>query len=124
MAHLVTHFEIQTKNPEKVQKFYKDLFDWKIKVVPNMNGYGMVDPVTPGKGIGFGIGGIMPGAPQMVSFYIEVDNPQAYLDKAVKLGGKVIMPAMTMPGPVTFGYFADPDGNVVGVHKGGPGSSD
>lgn len=38
MAHPVTHFEIQTKNPDKVQKFYKDLFDWKIQLVPNMNG--------------------------------------------------------------------------------------
>lgn len=59
----------------------------------------------------------MPGGPQMVTFYVDVDNPKAYLDKAVKLGGKVIMPSMTIPGMVTLGMFADPDGNVVRVAK-------
>jgi hypothetical protein len=117
MAHPVRHFEIQTRNPDKVQKFYKDLFDWKIQVFPNMNGYGMVDSGTPGQGIGFGIGGILPGAHQMVTFYIEVDNAQSYMEKAVKLGGKVIMPPMTMPGMGDYGLFADPDGNVIGVFK-------
>ena len=116
MAHPVTHFEIQTKNSEKIQKFYKDLFAWKIQVVPEMAGYGMVDTGAQGQGAGFGIGPIMPGGKQMVTFYVDVASPKAYMDKAVKLGGKVVIPPTSIPG-VTYGLFADPDGNVIGVAK-------
>jgi predicted enzyme related to lactoylglutathione lyase len=111
----VSHFEIQTENADKVQKFYRDLFDWKVQVLPEMGGYGLVDTGGQG-GIGGGIGPVPQGGRQMVTFYVDVDNPQAYMDKAVKLG-KVLVPPQTIPGMVTFGLFADPDGNVVGVAK-------
>ena len=113
MGSPVTHFEIQTKQPEKVQKFFKDLFDWNIQVVPP--GYGLVDTKA-GRGINGGIGGTN-GGPNRVTFYMEVDNPQTYLDEAQKLGGKIVMPVTTIPSMVTFALFSDPDGNVVGVVK-------
>jgi len=56
----------------------------------------------------------------MVTFYVAVDEPQKYLDKAVSLGGKVVMPVTEIPGAVTMAQFADPDGNVVGLIKDEP----
>ena len=115
MAHPITHIEIMTRSLDKVQKFYKDLFDWDIKVNPNMGGYGMVD--TGAKGVGFCIGTPMPGGMPMLTFYVDVDNCQTYMDKAVKLGGKVVVPPTVIPGMLTFALFADPEGNIVGVAK-------
>jgi predicted enzyme related to lactoylglutathione lyase len=47
----------------------------------------------------------------------EVDDPQTYLDKAEKMGGKTIVPVTEIPNMVTFALFADPEGHMVGVVK-------
>ena len=46
---------------------------------------------------------------------MAVSDPQAALDKAESLGGKTVLPVMTIPDMVTLGLFADIEGNVVGV---------
>jgi predicted enzyme related to lactoylglutathione lyase len=55
--------------------------------------------------------------PNQVTFYIEVDDPQAYLDRVEEAGGKTLVPVTELP-MVTFARFADPQGNVVGLMKG------
>jgi predicted enzyme related to lactoylglutathione lyase len=45
-----------------------------------------------------------------------VDDVQAYLDKAVSLGGKALLPVITIP-QGQFSWFADPDGNTIGLFK-------
>ena len=72
-----------------------------------------------GKGTGGGIGGSMDGQSSFVTVYVKVDDPQAYLDKAVSLGGKVLMPVMEIPGAATIAQFQDPSGNLVGLVKAG-----
>jgi hypothetical protein len=49
-------------------------------------------------------------------FYVEVDDVQAYLDKAASLGGKTIVPPVKIP-TGTFAWFSDLDGNTVGLLK-------
>jgi hypothetical protein len=41
-------------------------------------------------------------------FYIQVDDPQAYLDRIEQAGGKTVVPVTVIPGLVTFAQFADP----------------
>jgi hypothetical protein len=41
---------------------------------------------------------------------------QGYLDKAGKLGGKTLVPPVEIP-TGTFAWFADPDGNTIGLWK-------
>jgi predicted enzyme related to lactoylglutathione lyase len=41
---------------------------------------------------------------------------QVYLDKAGTLGGKTLVPPVEIP-TGTFAWFADPDGNTVGLWK-------
>ena len=48
-----------------------------------------------------------------------VDHTQAYLDKAVSLGGKVVMPVTEIPNMVTFAQFSDPEGHIIGITKAG-----
>jgi hypothetical protein len=69
---------------------------------------------------GHGIGGGISAAPEgdgHVTIYVEVEDPQAYLDKAVSLGGRVLMPVTEIPGMVTFAQIADPEGHMIGIVK-------
>jgi predicted enzyme related to lactoylglutathione lyase len=50
----------------------------------------------------------------MVTVFAGVQDVAATLERAVALGGRIVQPSTTVPG-VTFGLFADPQGNVVGV---------
>ena len=115
MAHPVVHFEIAGKDGKKLQEFYGKLFDWKIEVDPAMN-YGMVDTGGEG-GINGGIFQAPPEAPAYLTFYIQVDDLQAYLDKAISLGGSVMVPPTPIPNMGAFAMFHDPEGNLVGLFK-------
>jgi len=47
---------------------------------------------------------------------VTVDDVQAALDKANELGGKTVVPPVEIP-TGTFAWFADPEGNTVGIWK-------
>jgi uncharacterized protein len=49
-------------------------------------------------------------------FYVLVDDLQAALDKANALGGKTVVPPVEIP-TGAFAWFADPDGNTVGLFR-------
>jgi predicted enzyme related to lactoylglutathione lyase len=49
-------------------------------------------------------------------FYVEVEDVKAALDKAVSLGGKILVPPVKIP-MGTFGWFSDLEGNMIGVLK-------
>ena len=115
MAGRVVHFEILGQNPEALNKFYKNLFDWEIDANNPMN-YGMVKSGGEGS-IGGGIGKDEGDHPGHATFYVQVDNPQSHLDKVVELGGKVIVPLTEIPNMVTFALFQDPEGNTIGIVK-------
>ena len=86
MPNPVVHFEIMAKDGARAETFYSELFGWKIDSNNPMN-YGIVD--NAGEGINGGVGST-PDGQAFVTFYVQVDDLQAYLDKAVKLGGKVL----------------------------------
>ena len=112
MPNPVVHFEVVGPNREAIQKFFSELFDWKLDT-NNPDDYGMVD--NEGQGIPGGIGGTPDGAPGHAIFYVQVKNLQETLDKAEGLGGKTIMPPMEIPDMVKMALFADPDGNTIGL---------
>jgi hypothetical protein len=111
MGNPVVHFEVVGKNGDALKGFYESLFGWKSQSIQEM-GYHLVEKED--GGIGGGIG-TSPDGTTMATFYVQVDDPQGALDKAVELGGTVVMPVMTIPGMVTIALFGDPEGNVVGV---------
>jgi predicted enzyme related to lactoylglutathione lyase len=114
MGRPVVHFEILGNDGARLQAFYSELFDWRIDSNNPMN-YGIVD--TRGEG---GINGGISASPEgaRVTVYVQVDDLQAHLDAAERLGGRVVMPVTEIPGTVTLAQFADPDGNVIGLVKG------
>ena len=116
MPHPVVHFEIAGKDGKKLQDFYVKLFDWKINVDAEMGNYGLVEASE--GGIGVGVFQAQEGMPPFLTVYVSVDDLQAYLDKAVRLGGKAIVPPTPIPNVGAFAMFQDPEGNVVGLFKG------
>jgi uncharacterized protein len=115
MANPVVHFEVTGKDGKKLQEFYSKAFGWNVNADNPMN-YGIVDAQEGGIAGGISAGD---GGTRQVTFYIEVDDPQAYLDKIEAKGGKTVMPVTEIPGMVVLAQFADPEGNVVGLVKAG-----
>jgi uncharacterized protein len=115
MPNPVVHFKIAAKDGKRAQDFYGKLFDWKIEVDPKMN-YGMV--AQQGSVIGGGIYQAKDGMPSHITFYVQVDDLQKYLDQAVKLGGKVTLPPTQISSEIGWcAMFTDPDGNEIGLFK-------
>ncbi|NOT62932.1 MAG: VOC family protein [Acidobacteria bacterium] len=106
----VVHFEIGGRDSAKTQTFYRKLFDWEITQAgpaANIN--------TGGAG---GINGHITALGHepfnYVTVYVQVSDAQAYLDKARSLGGKTLVPPVTIP-TGKFAWLADPDGNTIGL---------
>jgi predicted enzyme related to lactoylglutathione lyase len=117
------HFEVIGKDYATLSSFYESLFGWK----PDANnpvGYGIIarEDNLNADGIGIG-GGLMALPPEMVgesnghvTFYAEVDDVEATLQKVEQLGGKRLHGPDTVPGGgPTLGQFADPEGHLIGL---------
>ncbi len=115
MPNPVVHFEVVGNDGKKLQSFYSGVFGWKVQADNPMN-YGIVSNEDTGGGIGGGIGQADGGTKQ-VTFYVAVDDPDAYLKKVEAAGGRTVMPVTEIPGMVVMAQFADPEGNVVGLVK-------
>ena len=121
MGQAVVHFEIAGKDPEKLQSYFSELFDWDIDA-DNEFKYGIVARDGNTNSDGIGIGGGISGGPEgydgHVTFYVEVPDVEAALAKAESLGGTRVMgPDDVMEG-LTIGLFTDPEGHVIGVMNG------
>ncbi|MFN0304000.1 MAG: VOC family protein [Burkholderiales bacterium] len=112
-AHPVVHMEILGVDAPRLQRFYADLFGWKITLNPAGYGYVPVAPAPPVALTG-GIGRSPHGQPLTI-FYVKVVDPAATLKRAEALGGRIAMPPVEVPGGITFARFADPEGNIVGI---------
>jgi len=112
----VVHFEIWAKNSKKQKTFYEKLLGWKIDNKNPMN-YGMISTGSKA-GIEGGMMELDRGEKAGVTFYVSVKNLDDTLAKARKLGGKVVMKPMEIPGAgISIAMFKDPEGNMIGLMK-------
>lgn len=113
MGAPVVHFEIMGGDGTVLERFYSDLFDWKIDSNNPMH-YGLVDT---GGGPGGINGGVGPGndGQSRVTVYAKVDNLQKTLDRVEQLGGKTVLAPTEVPGGPRLAMFADPSGNITGI---------
>jgi predicted enzyme related to lactoylglutathione lyase len=107
----VNWFEIGGKDGAKTQKWYSDLFGWKIDANNPMS-YGMVP--APENAIGGGVYGGAEEGPS-VGICVDVDDLDATLKKAGELGGKTVAEPMDVPGGPKYAKLADPVGNVIAL---------
>jgi len=111
MGNHVIHFEVTGRDAPALQKFYSEVFGWKIDA-NNPNGYGWVEH-DPGEIVG-GIGPALSG-PGQTTFYVRADDPEGVLRHVEQLGGKVIMPLTEVAPNTKIALFADPEGHVIGL---------
>ena len=108
----VIHFEIVGRDGAALQRFYGDLFSWKLNT-DNPGGYGMTsDDQT---GLIVGIGATPDGSAGHVTGYVTVADIDATLARGAELGGAVVMPKFSPDGVAKLGLLADPEGHVIGL---------
>ena len=121
MGQPVVHFEVIGKDAEKLHRYYSELFGWEIDA-DNPMGYGVIqrdgNTNPDGAGIGGGVGTGPEGYDGHVTFYVEVPDVAAALEKAECLGGTRMMGPDKVPEVgIEIALFTDPEGHVVGLVK-------
>ena len=111
----IVHIEIPAADLKSAGKFYQDLFGWQIEHIPEMNYTTWAAGNQAGEGGGFNpLGeGVKPGD---VMIYINSEDIDADLKKAVSLGAKVVQEKMEIPKIGWFGIFEDPTGNHIALY--------
>ena len=113
----VVHFEIPADNLDRAQKFYADVFGWKIQKWEG----GQMDYrlATTGEDNEMGINGAITsrGDDKCVVSIIGVPNYDEYVKKIESAGGKMLTPKMPVPSMGYSGYFLDSEGNRVGIFE-------
>ena len=121
MGNPVVHWELMSKDPEKVSAFYQKVFDWKIQHRPELN-YRLVDT---GAKLGINGGIVKPDRegpwPGTMFVYIAVDDLAAYRKKVVAAGGTIHVEEQEVPGMGAFSPFTDPEGRMMGLWKAAQG---
>ena len=108
----VIHFEIVGKDGAALQRYYADLFGWKLDD-NHPGGYGMTDPDATGPVVG--IGSTPDGSSGHVTGYVTVTDIDQTLAKAASLGVSVVMPKFSPDGNAQLALIADPEGHVLGI---------
>jgi predicted enzyme related to lactoylglutathione lyase len=115
----VVHIEIAAKDRAASAKFYHDLFGWEFESHgPPMN-YTTFRSGNLGGGFP-DVDGKMYKAGDVV-VYIASEDLAADAKRIEAAGGKVLAPAMDVPGMGTFQFFSDPSGTRLSLWKAAPG---
>jgi predicted enzyme related to lactoylglutathione lyase len=118
MDHTIIHFEIPASDIEKVKNFYEQVFGWKIVQTAGPIEYWIIQTVpTDDKGMllrpGVNGGMYKRQAPESKPLnYYSVESITDFLDKIVKLGGKVTQPKQEVPEVGWIAAAEDPEGNA------------
>ncbi len=116
----IVHVDIPADDVERARKFYVDLFNWKF-TAPGFPDFYLFETADqeghPSLGGGMG----KRGSPdQRIMNYIGVPSIDDYCEKVRLLGGRILVPKMTVP---TFGFMAvcaDTEGNHFGLWQDSP----
>lgn len=108
------HIEWATTDLERTKDLLSGLFGWEFESW----GEEYMIYKTP-KGVGGGIlkaEKVEPGKSPYV--YVDVDEIEPYLEKAVELGAEIDTPKTPIPEVGWFAHIKDQDGNIFGIVQG------
>lgn len=113
MGNPVVWFEIHGQDPTRLHHFYRKVFGWTIDA-DNPMSYGFVQTGSE-RGIQ---GAVATGqGTRGVTIYLDTDDVQGMLDRAVAAGAEVVVPVGGLPGVVEVAQFRDPEGNWIGLSR-------
>ena len=121
MGYPVVHFEINSAAAPELARFYAGAFEWKVEADGDDYAQIRTEGMCPGSGdpgIDGGIGTSDPGD-DFVTFYVQVPDVAAALERVVELGGQVESP-VAEAGHVVLAMFRDPAGNRIGLVRAAP----
>ena len=112
MSNPFCYVEFHTREPDRFNAFYGQLFHWNIEeIVP---GNWSVDTGT------FPVGGMRQAAPDMpteILIYTQVDDIHRTIARAQALGARQIQPKTELPRNGWVAVIEDPDGNKIGLFE-------
>jgi uncharacterized protein len=115
----VAHFEIYADDPDALQRFYSELFDWTMQPVAGMD-YRFIQTVdTDPQGMPTQPGGINGGMAKRPDGYktrawmnyVNVESLDTSVARAQQLGARVMRARTPVPGMGWFAMLTDPQGN-------------
>jgi predicted enzyme related to lactoylglutathione lyase len=118
MDHTLMHFEIPANDVEKLKHFYEEVFGWKIVQASGPIEYWVIQTVPVdqnGMLMHPGVNGGMykKQVPESKPInYFAVESITDFLEKIVKLGGKVTQPKQEVPEIGWIAAAEDPEGNL------------
>lgn len=119
-AGRLTNFEIYGDEPEALATFYRELFGWRIEKAEGVD-YWRIAIDAEAKPLAAG------GIARRPSFgqqgwtnFVEVENLEATLDKATRLGGAILKGKTATPRTAWHAVIADPAGNAFLVWQSDP----
>ncbi len=112
MQHPVRQFQILSHDPAACAEFYGGLFGWTVNDA-NALGYRQIS--TGPQGIAGGIWLAPKEATPFVQLFVEVDDVHGVVDRAGRLGAKVIVPPQALPDGDEMAILADPEGIPFGI---------
>ena len=115
--HTLVHFEIPAKDPEKVSKFYTQLFGWKFQKWQAPTDYWLISLKDAKENDT--IGGLYPreNPKEQYRNYFMVRSVDETLKNATSLGAKVVSGKQEIPNVGIMAILEDPDGNVFALFQ-------
>ncbi len=111
MGNPFSHIELSADDIAAAKKFYKSVFDWKLKDVSGP--YTMIEV---GKGTGGGMTAkMMPTQPTTWLPYVTVDDVKKTIAKAKAGGATIIVDYQSIGDMGAIGVFVDPQGAALGL---------
>ena len=114
MPDKLSHFAINCDDVDRAKAFYENVFGWSFEPWGppgffNTSSPGVMAAIQPRREL-------IPGLKMTgmeCSFGVEdIDATQAAIEK---MGGKIVMPKVTIPTVGTLIFFQDPEGNLAGA---------
>lgn len=115
-SNKVLHFEIPADDPERIAKFYTDVFGWKISQW-GKEPYWLAET---GPRDEPGIGGAIYKKDDKMSVVVNtigVDDVDAYVEKVKNAGGELVSGPMEIPEVGRHAMLKDPEGTLFGIIK-------
>ncbi len=110
----VNHVEFEVTNLKLAAKFYKALLGFKVQIIPRIN-YALWSAARKPSG-GFALVKRRRVRHGSTTTLFQVNDIDRYLEKAKKLGGKIVQNKSAIGGGMGYyGAFSDPFGNVIGL---------
>ena len=122
MNHPIVHIELSAKDHSEASEWYKQLFGWEIRHIPEMD-YSTADPGN-SENFGMGFNPITDESPAgTVVFYIHTDDVAASVKQVRDAGGEILVEDFDIPTVGTMATFKDPSGNIVSLLQPAPESA-